>query len=182
MLGDLLPTPLIPHPRKISEGRGFGPCYLARLLFCPLRRQETSLNKMGLYCVRVSTGSSFYAGSNNKVQLWLVGQHGEAALGTRLRPVRGKVSWREPGGGLRPWPQGRQILEKRRAPCAKSARRLLGRALRAVCGTLQGLNKCSRRPPPWNREDTPARLSFTVLSSRNSGTLERLGVSSFLCS
>ncbi|XP_066119004.1 polyunsaturated fatty acid lipoxygenase ALOX15-like [Saccopteryx bilineata] len=45
---------------------------------------------MGVYRVRVSTGSSFYAGSNNPVQLWLVGQHGEAALGTRLWPSRGK--------------------------------------------------------------------------------------------
>lgn len=119
---------------------------------------------MGLYCVRVSTGSSVFAGSNNKVQLWLVGQHGEAALGTRLRPMRGKVSGREPSGGLRPCPQGRQIPEKRRAPCAKRARRPLRRALRAVHGTLQGLTKCSRCPPPWNREDTPACLSFTVLS------------------
>ncbi|XP_066219380.1 polyunsaturated fatty acid lipoxygenase ALOX15-like [Saccopteryx leptura] len=45
---------------------------------------------MGVYRVRVSTGSSLYAGSNNPVQLWLVGQHGEAALGTRLWPSRGK--------------------------------------------------------------------------------------------
>ncbi|ELR48831.1 Arachidonate 12-lipoxygenase, 12S-type [Bos mutus] len=36
---------------------------------------------MGLYRVRVSTGSSFCAGSNNQVHLWLVGEHGEAALG-----------------------------------------------------------------------------------------------------
>ncbi|XP_066219388.1 polyunsaturated fatty acid lipoxygenase ALOX15 [Saccopteryx leptura] len=45
---------------------------------------------MGVYRVRVSTGSSLCAGSNNPVQLWLVGQHGEAALGTRLWPSRGK--------------------------------------------------------------------------------------------
>ncbi|XP_066219386.1 polyunsaturated fatty acid lipoxygenase ALOX15-like [Saccopteryx leptura] len=45
---------------------------------------------MGVYRVRVFTGSSLYAGSNNPVQLWLVGQHGEAALGTRLWPSRGK--------------------------------------------------------------------------------------------
>ncbi|KAM8816386.1 polyunsaturated fatty acid lipoxygenase ALOX15 [Rhynchonycteris naso] len=45
---------------------------------------------MGVYHVRVSTGSSLCAGSNNPVQLWLVGQHGEAALGTRLWPSRGK--------------------------------------------------------------------------------------------
>ncbi|XP_064234134.1 polyunsaturated fatty acid lipoxygenase ALOX15 isoform X2 [Aotus nancymaae] len=47
---------------------------------------------MGLYRVRVSTGASLCAGSNNQVQLWLVGQHGEAALGTRLRPARGRVT------------------------------------------------------------------------------------------
>ncbi|XP_059524857.1 polyunsaturated fatty acid lipoxygenase ALOX15 isoform X1 [Myotis daubentonii] len=45
---------------------------------------------MGVYRIRVSTGSSLFAGSNNQVQLWLVGQHGEAALGERLRPARGK--------------------------------------------------------------------------------------------
>uniref|UniRef100_A0A9L0RCP2 Polyunsaturated fatty acid lipoxygenase ALOX15 n=1 Tax=Equus caballus TaxID=9796 RepID=A0A9L0RCP2_HORSE len=45
---------------------------------------------MGLYRVRASTGSSLHAGSNNQVQLWLVGQHREAALGKRLWPARGK--------------------------------------------------------------------------------------------
>ncbi|XP_039081729.1 polyunsaturated fatty acid lipoxygenase ALOX15-like, partial [Hyaena hyaena] len=44
---------------------------------------------MGLYRVRVSTGSSLCAGSNNQVQLSLVGQHGEAELKRRLRPARG---------------------------------------------------------------------------------------------
>ncbi|KAM4824594.1 polyunsaturated fatty acid lipoxygenase ALOX15 [Urocitellus parryii] len=43
---------------------------------------------MGVYRVRVSTGASLYAGSANQVQLWLVGQHGEAALGVLLRPAR----------------------------------------------------------------------------------------------
>lgn len=43
---------------------------------------------MGVYRVHVSTGASLYAGSNNWVQLWLVGQHGEAALGALLRPAR----------------------------------------------------------------------------------------------
>lgn len=37
---------------------------------------ETSVGKMGLYRVRVSTGSSLCAGSNNQVHLWLVGEHG----------------------------------------------------------------------------------------------------------
>ncbi|XP_070249098.1 polyunsaturated fatty acid lipoxygenase ALOX15-like [Myotis yumanensis] len=45
---------------------------------------------MGVYRIRVSTGSSLFAGSNNQVQLWLVGQHGEAKLRERLRPARGK--------------------------------------------------------------------------------------------
>ncbi|KAM5273710.1 LOW QUALITY PROTEIN: polyunsaturated fatty acid lipoxygenase ALOX15-like [Ctenodactylus gundi] len=43
---------------------------------------------MGVYRIRVSTGASYYAGSKNRVQVWLVGQHGEAELGTLLRPVR----------------------------------------------------------------------------------------------
>ncbi|XP_031530823.2 polyunsaturated fatty acid lipoxygenase ALOX15 isoform X1 [Vicugna pacos] len=45
---------------------------------------------MGLYRVRVSTGSSLCAGSKNWVQLWLVDQHGEAALGSCLWPARGQ--------------------------------------------------------------------------------------------
>ncbi|XP_055450289.1 polyunsaturated fatty acid lipoxygenase ALOX15 [Psammomys obesus] len=43
---------------------------------------------MGVYCIRVSTGDSLYAGSNNEVHLWLVGRHGEASLGKLLRPCR----------------------------------------------------------------------------------------------
>uniref|UniRef100_F6U3I6 Arachidonate 15-lipoxygenase n=1 Tax=Monodelphis domestica TaxID=13616 RepID=F6U3I6_MONDO len=45
---------------------------------------------MGSYRVRVATGSSVFSGSKNLVQLWLVGEHGEAALELRLRPSRGK--------------------------------------------------------------------------------------------
>nr|DAZ89671.1 TPA_exp: arachidonate 15-lipoxygenase [Tamandua tetradactyla] len=45
---------------------------------------------MGLYRIRVSTGDSLCAGSKNPVQLWLVGQHGEAALGWCLWPMRGQ--------------------------------------------------------------------------------------------
>uniref|UniRef100_A0A4X2K148 Arachidonate 15-lipoxygenase n=1 Tax=Vombatus ursinus TaxID=29139 RepID=A0A4X2K148_VOMUR len=47
---------------------------------------------MGRYRVGVETGSSVFAGSNNQVQLWLVGEHGEEALELRLRPSRGKVN------------------------------------------------------------------------------------------
>ncbi|KAK1331578.1 hypothetical protein QTO34_009535 [Cnephaeus nilssonii] len=45
---------------------------------------------MGVYRIRVSTGSSLFAGSTNQVQLWLVGQHGEATLRERFRPLLGK--------------------------------------------------------------------------------------------
>lgn len=47
---------------------------------------------MGVYRIRVSTGGSMYAGSNNEVYLWLVGQHGEASLGKLFRPCRNSVS------------------------------------------------------------------------------------------
>lgn len=43
---------------------------------------------MGVYRIRISTGASLYAGSNNQVYLWLVGEHGEASLGKMLRPSR----------------------------------------------------------------------------------------------
>ncbi|XP_011813839.1 PREDICTED: arachidonate 12-lipoxygenase, epidermal-type-like [Colobus angolensis palliatus] len=45
---------------------------------------------MGKYTVRVATGDLFLAGSPNQVQLWLVGEHGEADLGKQLRPLCGK--------------------------------------------------------------------------------------------
>lgn len=47
---------------------------------------------MGKYTIRVVTGDSLLAGSSNLVQLWLVGEHGEADLGKQLRPMRRGVS------------------------------------------------------------------------------------------
>ncbi|XP_040603979.1 LOW QUALITY PROTEIN: polyunsaturated fatty acid (12S)/(13S)-lipoxygenase, epidermal-type-like [Mesocricetus auratus] len=43
---------------------------------------------MGKYTIRVVTGDSLLAGSSNLVQLWLVGEHGEADLGKQFRPLR----------------------------------------------------------------------------------------------
>lgn len=43
---------------------------------------------MGVFYIRVSTGCSLSAGSIDKVQLWLVGEHGEASLGVLLAPQR----------------------------------------------------------------------------------------------
>ncbi|XP_072796648.1 polyunsaturated fatty acid lipoxygenase ALOX12-like isoform X1 [Vicugna pacos] len=45
---------------------------------------------MGRYCIRVATGASLFAGSHNRVRLWLVGAHGETELELELRPVRGQ--------------------------------------------------------------------------------------------
>uniref|UniRef100_A0A8D2B796 Uncharacterized protein n=1 Tax=Sciurus vulgaris TaxID=55149 RepID=A0A8D2B796_SCIVU len=45
---------------------------------------------MGKYMIRVATGNSLLAGSTNLVQLWLVGEHGEADLGKLLWPLRGR--------------------------------------------------------------------------------------------
>ncbi|VTJ65950.1 Hypothetical predicted protein [Marmota monax] len=45
---------------------------------------------MGKYVIRVATGDSLLAGSTNLVQLWLVGEHGEADLGKLLGPLREK--------------------------------------------------------------------------------------------
>lgn len=57
---------------------------------------------MGRYCIRVATGASLFAGSHNRVRLWLVGAHGETKLELELRPVRGQVSRRERGPPPRP--------------------------------------------------------------------------------
>ncbi|XP_012868494.1 PREDICTED: arachidonate 15-lipoxygenase-like [Dipodomys ordii] len=45
---------------------------------------------MVVYRILVSSGSSLFAGSNNSVQMWLIGQKGQSALGVLLRPSRAK--------------------------------------------------------------------------------------------
>lgn len=57
---------------------------------------------MGKYKILVVTGDSLLAGSPNLVQLWLVGEHGEADLGKQLRPLRGRVSAGHWVGSQRP--------------------------------------------------------------------------------
>lgn len=96
-----------PEPPQGPGGAGSPARLFGASTLLPPRKAETAFCKMGLYRVRVSTGSSFYAGSQNQVQLWLVGQHGEAALGWCLRPARGKVSWPEPRGVGAPPPRAR---------------------------------------------------------------------------
>ncbi|CAK6437761.1 unnamed protein product [Pipistrellus nathusii] len=46
---------------------------------------------MGRYHIRVATGAWPFSGSFNRVQLWLVGERGEAELELQLRPTRGQV-------------------------------------------------------------------------------------------
>ncbi|XP_023602534.1 arachidonate 12-lipoxygenase, 12S-type-like, partial [Myotis lucifugus] len=46
---------------------------------------------MGLYRIQVATGAWLFSGSFNCVQLWLVGERGEAELELQLRPARGQV-------------------------------------------------------------------------------------------
>ncbi|KAM5307862.1 polyunsaturated fatty acid lipoxygenase ALOX12 isoform 2-T2 [Glossophaga mutica] len=46
---------------------------------------------MGSYRISVATGAWLFSGSYNRVQLWLVGERGEAELELQLRPVRGQV-------------------------------------------------------------------------------------------
>nr|KAF6414915.1 arachidonate 12-lipoxygenase, 12S type [Molossus molossus] len=43
------------------------------------------------YRIRVATGAWAFSGSFNRVQLWLVGERGEAELQLQLRPARGQV-------------------------------------------------------------------------------------------
>ncbi|XP_010604068.1 arachidonate 12-lipoxygenase, epidermal-type [Fukomys damarensis] len=61
---------------------------------CGIRKRLPSPSldpgEMGKYTIRVATGSSLLAGSSNCVQLWLVGEHGEADLGKLLPPLPGK--------------------------------------------------------------------------------------------
>ncbi|XP_008151798.2 polyunsaturated fatty acid lipoxygenase ALOX12-like [Eptesicus fuscus] len=46
---------------------------------------------MGRYRIHVATGAWLFSGSFNRVQLWLVGELGEAELELQLRPTRGQV-------------------------------------------------------------------------------------------
>ncbi|EPQ06336.1 Arachidonate 12-lipoxygenase, 12S-type [Myotis brandtii] len=46
---------------------------------------------MGRYRIHVATGAWLFSGSFNRVQLWLVGERGEAELELKLRPARGQV-------------------------------------------------------------------------------------------
>ncbi|XP_070249071.1 polyunsaturated fatty acid lipoxygenase ALOX12 isoform X2 [Myotis yumanensis] len=46
---------------------------------------------MGRYRICVATGAWLFSGSFNRVQLWLVGERGEAELELQLRPARGQV-------------------------------------------------------------------------------------------
>ncbi|XP_006105144.1 arachidonate 12-lipoxygenase, 12S-type-like isoform X1 [Myotis lucifugus] len=46
---------------------------------------------MGRYRIHVATGAWIFSGSFNHVQLWLVGERGEAELELQLRPARGQV-------------------------------------------------------------------------------------------
>uniref|UniRef100_G1PYN1 Arachidonate 12-lipoxygenase, 12S type n=1 Tax=Myotis lucifugus TaxID=59463 RepID=G1PYN1_MYOLU len=46
---------------------------------------------MGRYHIQVATGAWLFSGSFNRVQLWLVGEFGEAELELQLRPARGQV-------------------------------------------------------------------------------------------
>lgn len=46
---------------------------------------------MGRYRIRVATGAWLFSGTHNRVQLWLVGERGEAELQLQLRPARGQV-------------------------------------------------------------------------------------------
>ncbi|XP_008151797.2 polyunsaturated fatty acid lipoxygenase ALOX12-like isoform X1 [Eptesicus fuscus] len=46
---------------------------------------------MGRYRIHVATGAWLFSGSFNRVQLWLVGERGEAELELQLRPARGQV-------------------------------------------------------------------------------------------
>ncbi|KAK1331584.1 hypothetical protein QTO34_009541 [Cnephaeus nilssonii] len=45
---------------------------------------------MGRYRIHVTTGAWLFSGSFNRVQLWLVGERGEAELELQLRPARGQ--------------------------------------------------------------------------------------------
>ncbi|XP_036197234.1 polyunsaturated fatty acid lipoxygenase ALOX12 [Myotis myotis] len=46
---------------------------------------------MGRYRICVATGAWLFSGSHNRVQLWLVGERGEAELELQLLPARGQV-------------------------------------------------------------------------------------------
>lgn len=98
-----------PHPPTAGPPGGWVAPVISASALLPPQTARSSSGRMGLYRIRVSTGSSLCAGSNNRVQLWLVGEHGEATIRTSLRPARGQVSrWAWAGGaGAGPGRTGR---------------------------------------------------------------------------
>lgn len=126
------------------------------------QKGENYICKMGVFYIRVSTGCSLYAGSIDKVHLWLVGEHGEASLGMLLAPQRNSVSFTELrlgwcGGVLGGGGQGQRNPKE---PCAGSlaprkALTALGSKAHAERHSV-GLSSCWR--PPGG--DSPVRLSF----------------------
>ncbi|ELW63634.1 Arachidonate 12-lipoxygenase, 12S-type [Tupaia chinensis] len=67
------------------------PRHSRRLITDPLLLQRASQGAMVRYRIRVATGAWLFSGSLNRVQLWLVGERGEAELELQLLPARGEV-------------------------------------------------------------------------------------------
>lgn len=134
---------------------------------------------MGKYTIRVVTGDSLLAGSSNPVQLWLVGEHGEADLGKQLRPMRRGVS---AGDG---W--------ARRDPATRDSSGVLGTAgeerksdlQRRRPGIVSGLGEPTPRKADSerNRRDSwgerGTRMSYLWGRSRCTGSLEPNRVPSY---
>ena len=64
---------------------------------------------MGRYRIHVATGAWLFSGSFNRVQLWLVGERGEAELDLQLLPVQGQVSAGSRDPNPRRWVRGRPL-------------------------------------------------------------------------
>lgn len=126
---------------------------------------------MGKYTIRVVTGDSLLAGSSNLVQLWLVGEHGEADLGKQLRPMRRGVSagygWartRRPGT-----PQGSWGLRGRKGSLTS---REGGPGIVSGVGgpTSRKADSERNRRDCWAERE--ARMSYLWGHSRCAGSLE----------
>ena len=120
----------------------------------------------GKYAIRVVTRDSLLAGSRNLVQLWLVGEQGEADLGKKLWPVRSEVG-AQPAGH---WGSGGGGRAVGRSPERGWAVRGghgggTGQASGARCpAVLRGLSGSARREggPSPRRQDPQARVRARV--------------------
>lgn len=129
-------------------------------------RAQAAGGAMGRYRIRVATGAWLFSGSHNRVQLWLVGTHGEAELQLHLRPARGQVSGQGRGPQtLARWPSGGGVVgggRPRDSPSVPERTCRGGKRIQSQgrAGLQPLLPSAWSSQPPWLPQVTPGPRSM----------------------